>query len=295
MMRSMTGYGKGRAEAEALASTVEIRSVNSRQREVRFRLPQVLLAGEGRWRERVHERVARGRVEVMVALEGERSISGRIKLDLAVAGELVEACRELVETFDLDDGGLRADVLLRMPGVLESASADPEQVEELFALVDRALTAALDAFDATRRTEGATLLADLRQREQVVRRAVARVRELAGPVPERLAKEVRRRIEEILGESAVDPARVAQEAAILAQRADVTEELVRLDAHLGRLEELFSGSVGEIGRAAEFLVQEIRREVTTIGSKASDPAIDEQVLRIKGELEKIREQAANLE
>ncbi|MDQ7005973.1 MAG: YicC/YloC family endoribonuclease [Acidobacteriota bacterium] len=294
MMRSMTGYGRARAGADAMTATVEIRSVNSRQREVRFRLPQVLLAGESRWREQVQETVARGRVDVMVALEGERAAASRLKLNLVVAGELVQAWRRLEEEFDLD-GGPRAEVLLRLPGVLESATIEEEQVEELFSLVDRALVDALAAFDASRRREGETLLADLRLRERAVRDAVARVRKLAGPVPARLAAELRRRVEELLGETAVDPARVAQEAALLAQRADVTEELVRLAAHLDRLEELFSGSTGEIGRAAEFLVQEIRREVNTIGSKASDPAVDEQVLRIKGELEKIREQAANLE
>ncbi|MDQ7086795.1 MAG: YicC/YloC family endoribonuclease [Acidobacteriota bacterium] len=294
MMRSMTGYGRARAGADAMTATVEIRSVNSRQREVRFRLPQVLLAGESCWREQVQETVARGRVDVMVALEGERAAASRLKLNLVVAGELVQAWRRLEEEFDLD-GGPRAEVLLRLPGVLESATIEEEQVEELFSLVDRALVDALAAFDASRRREGETLLADLRLRERAVRDAVARVRKLAGPVPARLAAELRRRVEELLGETAVDPARVAQEAALLAQRADVTEELVRLAAHLDRLEELFSGSTGEIGRAAEFLVQEIRREVNTIGSKASDPAVDEQVLRIKGELEKIREQAANLE
>ncbi len=189
----------------------------------------------------------------------------------------------------------KAEALLRLPGVLETVAPDPVDAEDVRETALAALDIALAAHLEAREAEGAQLIADLRLRGERIAGLVAQTRERVRAAPARLAENLRARVDIILGEMPVDEQRLAQEIALLAQRADVTEELVRLDAHLERFAALFEEGAAEVGRGLEFLVQEIRREVTTLASKSSDPEVDECTLAIKSELEKIREQAANLE
>lgn len=294
MIRSMTGYGKGQAEEAGLSATVEVRSVNSRQREIRFRMPQELYPFEAVLREQLQGAISRGRVDVSIGLDRAAGAQAGMALDLDAAARMVEAWKQLQEAFGLPDAP-RAEVLLRLPGVLEPAAPGEEDHQLAARLVQRALKDALAAHKGAREREGLKLAEDLRGRVAAVGGAVEEIRRKVAGLPRRLAEQLREKVAELLEDLAVDQSRIHQEVAFLAQRADVTEELVRLGSHLERLEGMFVEPAEEVGRGVEFLVQEVRREVTTIGSKATDPAVDEQVLAVKSELEKIKEQAANLE
>ncbi len=295
MIRSMTGYGRGSAGVEGRTVTAELRSVNSKQREIRFRLPQDFYPLEAKLRARVAKEILRGRVDVNVSWErAPDADSGRVRLNRETAASLIDAWQALVDEFDLADEP-RAEALLRLPGVLEQAPPEAVDLEKLAGTAMAALDQALEQHRQVREEEGAKLMADLVARRETILRIVDRSRERVREAPAYLAEQVRARVSEILAELPVDEQRLAQEIAILAQRADVTEELVRLDAHLGRFAKLFDEGVTEVGRSLEFLVQEIRREVTTLAAKTSDPQVDEGTIVIKSELEKIREQAANLE
>jgi uncharacterized protein (TIGR00255 family) len=290
----MTGYGKGSATLGDASCTVEIRSVNARQLEARFRLPSALYGLEAPLRERVQRAIARGRVEIVVSWSGGTGSHPPHAYNPRAARAMYDAWNRMREELGLPDEP-RAEVLLRLPGVLEPVEGAAADLEQAGVLVTEALEQALEAHGEARRVEGGRMARDLEQRSTRLTSWAAEIKQLAEGAPERLAQQVRARAEELLAETPVDEERLVQEIAFLASRADVTEEIVRLDAHLDRLLASFEPDAVEIGRQLEFLVQEIRREVTTIASKVSDPEVDRRVLDIKGELEKIREQAANLE
>lgn len=294
MILSMTGYGKGTAALGEASCTVEVRSVNGRQLEPRFRLPSALYGLEAPLRERVQRSISRGRVDVVVTWSGGPGSQPAYAYNPHAAAAMHEAWQRMRQELSLPDEP-RAEVLLRLPGVLEPAEGQTVDLEEAGVLVTEALEQALEAHTEARRLEGGRLARDVEQRSRRLAGWVAEIKQAAEAAPERIARQTRERVDELLGENPVDEERLAQEIAFLASRADVTEEIVRLDAHVERLLEHFGPEASQIGRGLDFLVQEIRREVTTIASKVSDPEADRLVLEIKGELEKIREQAANLE
>jgi uncharacterized protein (TIGR00255 family) len=294
MIRSMTGYGRGRAAAGEIAMRVEIRSVNNRGREIRFRLPNELVALEPELRGLVQERVARGRVDVLVEWEGPAPAGPRYAVNAAHAAAMLAAWRELAAQLGLPGEPAVGD-LLRLPGVVEPVPGTELEPERYLPLAREALAAALDEHARARAREGEALARDLRERAEAIVRLVAEIEERVPEAAARQAADLRARVAELLGAVPLDEARLAQEIALLAQRADVTEELVRLDAHLSRLAVLFGPQGAEIGRALEFLVQEIRREVSTLSAKCGEPEIDARTLAIKAELERIKEQSANLE
>lgn len=294
MILSMTGYGRGRAVWGEHGVHVEIRSHNGRGRELRFRLPAELAAVEGALREQAQAVIARGRVEIAIRWEGPAPTAARFAVNAANAGALLAAWRTLRAELGLS-GDPTAGELLRLPGVIEPVSGGELDLVSLTRAVAEALAVALDEHRAARAREGSQLAADLRDRAATIGRLVDEIRARADGAPERLQRQLRQRIEQLLGEPVVDEARLAQELALQATRADVSEELVRLDAHLARLAQLLAPEAREIGQGIDFLVQELRREVNTLTVKCADPEVDARALVIKQELERLREQAANLE
>ena len=294
MIRSMTGYGRGRASQGEVAIRVEIRSVNNRGREVRLRLPNDLVSLEPELRGEVQERVARGRVDVFVEWEGPAPAGPRFAVNAAHAAAMLGAWRDLSARLGLPGEPGVGDIL-RLPGVIEPVAGSEFDPAQFLPLARAALAAALDEHTLSREREGEALARDLRERAERIVRLVAEIEERVPGAAARQAEDLRARVTELLGAVPLDEARLAQEIALLAQRADVTEEIVRLDAHLARLAALFGPQGAEIGRALEFLVQEIRREVSTLSAKCGEPEIDARTLAIKAELERIKEQSANLE
>ncbi len=292
MIKSMSGHGRGATADESLRITVEVRSVNHRFCRVSVRLPGELTALEDRTRRQVQRRVQRGKVDVTVSLAGAGGQS--MRLDRAAAGEWIRELRGLVADNGLEASPTVSD-LLQLPGVLTGAGAVPvdDSTGELLA---SAVDEALRAFDEMRSNEGADLAKDLGGRAQLMRERIEDVAAAAESLPGRVRDQLRQRIADLLGETGAEVGedRIVQEAAYYADRADVTEELVRLRSHLEKIDELLASDEA-VGRTLEFVTQEIHRELNTIGSKTKDLEVADAIVVLKTELERLREQVQNIE
>jgi uncharacterized protein (TIGR00255 family) len=289
----MTGYGAGSADAPTARVSVEVRSVNQRFLDVKVSGPREYGPWERELRDRVRAVAQRGRVEVTVArapVPARRRYAVAVRVELARA--YVGAARQLARTLSLD-GGIGLGDVLRLPDLFEVSEHPPDVRGELPAL-RRALARALRAFDAERRREGAHLQRDMQKRVAAVARAAKQIQARLPAALAGLRRQAEERLGRLPGMGEVDPTRVAQEAAVLADRADVTEEMVRLQSHLPALAAALRQR-GAIGKRFEFLLQEIHRELNTTGSKAGDLAVAELVLGAKAEVEKLREQVQNVE
>jgi uncharacterized protein (TIGR00255 family) len=292
-MRSMTGYGSGTAEAPTARITVEVRSLNQRFLDVRVTAPREFAAFEREVRDRVRGAAERGRVEVTItrsAQAARRRYAVTARLELARA--YVAAARDLGRRLRLD-GEVSITDVLRLPDLFEVREVPPETRGE-HATLARALGAALKAFDAERRREGAHLHRDMRQRVTHLKRLTMQIRRRLPVAIAALRHQVEERLVRLVGAADLDRSRVAQEVAALAERSDVTEELVRLEAHLAALAAALAAP-GSVGKRIEFLLQEVQRELNTTSAKAGDPQIVDLALVAKGEVERLREQVQNVE
>ena len=295
MIRSMTGYGQGAAEAPGLKVTVELRSVNNRFADLKLRLPDDLVPFEQELRRKVLSTVKRGRVDVDLRLERTGDLDVPLVLNRPVVEAALVAWKTLRDEYGIH-GVLDLQALMRVPGVFETKGPAASLDEVGRSAVDGALDLALAALDAERRREGGLLRDDLVSRVSRMKGTVATIRDLAAAVPDALQKKIAERVQQLVTQVTLDPARIAQEAAFLADRSDITEEIVRLLGHLVHAQALLSESDGEpVGKRLEFLLQEIHRETNTIASKSADLGISRLALDLKAESEKIREQIQNLE
>lgn len=291
VLRSMTGYGRAVASAGDRTATVEVRSVNHRFLDLSVRLPRSLAGLEDRVRSTVQERIQRGRVEIFVTVEDHAPGDRRVKIDRGLLLALRAALEEARDVLGTSEPIQLAHVL-GFPDVLqvEEPAAD---LDGWWAVVRPALVEALHGVAAMRAREGQALAADIVAR---LGRLHAIAQQVSGRAP-RVVQEAATRLEQRLAELApqgIDPQRLAQEVAIIADRCDISEELARIDSHLRQLQSL-TDQPGPVGRKMDFLVQELHREWNTIGSKASDAQISQWVVEAKAELEKVREQVQNIE
>ena len=292
----MTGFGQASAESPEMRVSVELRGLNNRYTDLRLRAGVELSAEiEAGLRRRILERVRRGRVDCNVRIERAGGAAGRPAVHRELLEEALAAAARLAAEHGLDP---RPDTaaILSIPGMFRVESFAPAWDESERRLLEGAIDAALAIFDADREREGELLRTDLLARLTAMERDTAGARALAAEVPARLRDRLLQRLEGLAGGVELDPGRVAQEAAMLAERSDVTEELVRLAGHLARLRELLDRPDGEpLGKRLEFLLQEIQRESNTVCSKAAELELTRLALGIKLEVEKAREQAQNLE
>lgn len=298
MPKSMTGFGRSVAENEGYRLTLELKSVNNRYLEVSVHAPRALGFLESMIKSKVAQFAERGKVDVFIQLEtiGERL--PLIKTDKPLAAAYVEAISELAAQVGLRNEisvkNLIAENLLSLPGLL-TLEKPQENEAGIEAVLQQALSASLAGFADMRRQEGQRLADNLLLRREVVCRIVRQIKELSADVTRDYQERLRQRISELLdAEVALDEARLANEVAFFADKACIDEELVRLASHLLQLEELLRADTA-VGRKLDFLLQEINREINTIGSKANSLAISNLVIEAKGELEKIREQVQNIE
>jgi uncharacterized protein (TIGR00255 family) len=285
----MTGFGRATVEADANHGRlrIEIRSVNHRGLDLKIRARQPDAYCDAEIGRAVRAAVERGAITVHIRDEVTAASSG---IDEARVRSVHGALSRL-----RDELRVQEPVGLRTVAAFMSAGGAPELEGEAFweALrpgVERALV----ELTATRRREGAALTEDIRGRLARLRQLVVQIRSAAAPLAERFAHRIEDRLAGLRGQAGFEPARIAQEAALMAERLDVSEELVRLDTHLGHLEEL-AGAAGAVGRKVDFVVQEVGRELNTIGSKSQDAGVAGLVIEGKAELEKLREQAQNIE
>lgn len=295
----MTGFGAGTARSAALDVRVELRSVNHRGLDVRLRLPPSLVDLQPELQSDLRDRVRRGHVDAAVELRRAADSQPSVRVDLALGLAWHRAIRELAGAIATDEGlepGTPAAaplaLILAQQGVVEVARPE-DDAEAAAAAVRQAWLLAVASLIASRDAEGERLVCDLLERIDAIDSARAHIAASASHVLEAARTRMRTRLEELVGlPSVMDRGRIETEIVLIADRSDITEELVRLGGHL----QAFRSACAEVdsGRKLGFLVQELLRETNTIGSKCSDLAMTEQVVLIKVELEKIREQVLNL-
>jgi uncharacterized protein (TIGR00255 family) len=292
----MTGFGRASFRVGSASFEVEVRCVNHRHLDARVRLPRPLAALEAEVRERIQRHLARGKVDLSVASPDGGSLPPALAIDLEAARAYLRAARELRESEDLP-GELEVGVLLGLPGVARFAEPSLPETELRHGLLE-AVDAALAGADAMRAAEGAALERELLARLEHVAGLAASLHERAGTVQAAARERLRKRAEQLAQETGLrDEARLYQEIVIAADRLDVTEEIVRLRSHVEQFRAGLSaaGPGQPVGRRLDFLLQELGREVNTIGSKASDAPVTTLIVDLKTELERIREQVQNIE
>jgi uncharacterized protein (TIGR00255 family) len=290
-MNSMTGYGRGEASNGDVSVVVEMRSVNNRFRDIQVRLPRAYMVLESRIQKIMKPRINRGRVEIFVkrsAVESGQTISA----DPILAERYHTAMATVAKRLTRDPDRISLETLLKQPGVLTLSESEPDALVE-WTLVSTALESACDELLSMRATEGAELFNDLKQHLDQILHLRAEVETHCEGINTRLHARLTARITRLIGDR-IEPSRLAAEAAVLADKADVSEELARILSHCNQFSQVMIED-NPIGRKMDFLTQELNREINTIGSKSAEHPISHRVVEMKSVLERIREQAANVE
>ncbi|MEY3032908.1 MAG: YicC family protein [Planctomycetia bacterium] len=293
MARSMTGCGEGFADSQGVVCRVEIRSVNHRHFKCTIRTREGFHLLEPRLEAALRERIRRGSLQVSLEVTGTAVPSGR-RLDREQLAAYLDDWESFCDTRGLPTPQA-IDPLLGLPGVLQDSPPDTAAVEASWPVIQTATTAALDQLDAMRRAEGDALVADLEQACQEIDRLVTVIRQR---VPEVVAEHRLRLLERVAKvleshQASLSENDLIREVALLADRSDISEELVRLESHVEQFRSLLADTAP--GRSLDFLAQELGREANTIGSKSVDVTIAHAVVDLKSQIERIREQAANIE
>ncbi len=288
----MTGYGRAEETFQGCKITVELRSVNNRYLDCSVRIPRLYLFAEDGVKTRVQKTISRGKVDVFVTMDNGGGEQVQVKVNQPVADSYYAALTQLAQRYELA-GDISVSLLSRFPEVLlaEQAEEDTEAMAaNIYAVLDRALA----DFDQMRTREGERMKADILTRADTIQEKVALVEERSPQTVADYRAKLEARMNEVLANTQIDPARILTEAAIFADKVAVDEETVRLRSHIAQLRDMLDKG-GAVGRKLDFLIQEFNREANTIGSKCSDIDIARQVVDIKAEIEKIREQIQNIE
>jgi len=291
MIKSMTGFGQGTAEGENFSIRIDIRSVNNRFLDLHLRLPQELASLEIPLKKQIQSALKRGRVDLTVSVEQMRTATFEINRPL-VAG-YVKALGDLKNEFGLPDE-LSLELLAKLPGALQVSQASSMLDESLQKGVTEAVSQAVEALTAMRKAEGQELANEINSRLARIESQLPAIESEAERLPAIYREKLAKRLEELIPSGAIDESRLAQEAVILADRSDISEEIARLKSHIVQMREVVT-SGEEAGKRLDFLLQEMNREANTILSKSSDITISDAAIIIKTEVEKLREQAQNVE
>ncbi|BCA53525.1 hypothetical protein W02_06650 [Nitrospira sp. KM1] len=292
MIKSMTGFGRKQAAHDDGAVLVEVRSVNHRFLEVACRLPRAVGRSEDTVKKLVQQYCVRGRVDVSVSAQGGKAKSGTVNVDLSLAKQYHRNLRDLKKSLKLSGA---IDIHL-LAGFRDVISITDQQVEDpdLTTLVHTLVGQALAELDAMRRQEGAALAKDMLGRIGSIRTHATAVTERVPQAVQETFDRMKARVGKLMDGEMPDSMRLHQELAVYADRGDITEELVRLESHMVQFEQHLNRAES-VGKTLDFLLQEMGREVNTVGSKANDAVIAGHVVQMKAELERIREQVQNVE
>ncbi len=292
MVKSMTGYGRAREMRNGRDITVEVRSVNNRYLDCTVKMPRAYIFAEDRMKARVQQAISRGKVDVFVTIDASAADAAVVAVNEPLARGYYDALTRLKTMFDLS-GDITPEVLAKFPDVLAVTKAE-EDVEAIAADICAVLDDALAAYNAMRAVEGEKLAADVAGRITTIETVVGKVEERSPQTVAAYRQRLEAKMQEVLQSTTIDESRILTEAAIFADKIAVDEETVRLRSHIAQLQAmLVSGE--PVGRKLDFLIQEVNRECNTIGSKCNDLTIAQDVVNMKAEVEKIREQVQNME
>jgi len=288
----MTGYGRSETVCEGQKITVEMKSVNHRFLELSMRLPSVLFQLETELKKKISEKCKRGRIEINIRIEGENADNSKINYNMDTARGYYDILSKIKGEFNLSD-----EISLRTLTSFRDIFTTPAETQlspELISAVNTGLLEAVNVMIKMRQDEGAAMYKDMQVRLGLIKEIVATIKARAPQVVVEYQKRLADRIKELASGYTLDDARLAQEVAIMADRSDITEEIVRLQSHIGQFDVLLQSDEAE-GKKIDFLLQEMNREINTVGSKSNDLEIARQVIEAKSEMNKVREQAQNIE
>jgi len=292
MIKSMTGYGGAKGLSGKLEISIEVRSVNNRYLDSSIKMPRVFNSLEETFKSIVHESISRGKVDVFITIDSTKSDDFEIRINRPLVEAYVSALRTIAWENELSSD-IRVADLTRFPDILHAEKREAD-TEALRSDISKILKAALGGFNEMRDREGIKLSLDIADRLDEIEKLTKMAEEISPRSVEEYRKKLEARINEVLQSSNIDEARILTEAAIFADKTAISEELVRLRSHIAQLRELLSSSE-PVGRKIDFIVQELNREANTIGSKGNDAEMSKVIVDLKSEIEKIREQAQNIE
>lgn len=292
MVLSMTGFGRGKAEDDSREINVELKTINHRYLDINLRMPRSMSALEDDTRKRIQQSVSRGRVEVYIGYKSKAQDQITVTVNEPVANAYIDAFRTLAEKFGIEE---KPDLSI-LSGISDIFTITEQEEDEdaLRELLFSALDEAMQVLMQMREKEGRFLAEDIQERSVAISGMVDAIEKQSPSVVEDYRKKLEQRLKDLLKSTDLDEARFNTEVAYFADRSNITEEIIRLRSHIGQLQQTLKAG-GPIGRKLDFIVQEMNREANTIGSKSSDITITNQVVEIKSEIEKIREQIQNLE
>lgn len=289
-MKSMTGFGKSESATKYGKIVIEARSENHRFMDVKIQLPESALSIEPELAEQVKKVIMRGKVRVTVAIEGIRNNAS--SLNMEIARESKKTLEKLKKELHIEEE-IRLEHLLALREIFsseQSPALNRNQIRE----IKKTLNQAVRKLDDTRKSEGNKLEKDLSQRIRKIERLTQKIETKRKEFMKNASAKLKERVEKLLEDSQIDEGRLYQETAFLAERSDITEELVRLKAHIGKFRETLR-QAGSVGKELDFLLQEMNRESGTISAKSKDAEISHFIIEFRSELEKIREQVQNIE
>jgi uncharacterized protein (TIGR00255 family) len=287
----MTGYGQGEATRDGTTVISEVRSVNHRFLDFSLKLPRHLQHRERDVKELVKSRLARGRVYVTVTVESDRSREGAV-INTGLMAAYLEKLRAFADANGMSDS-VSIDTLVQLPEVVANDDVAGDD-DVMWALLQESLGRALEANHSMRAEEGKAIEKDLTERMRAMDQVVSEIEKVAPGVSKKHADAFRKRVEQLLGDVGVDEDRLVTEIALMADRLDFTEEITRLRSHESQFNKALAGG-GEVSKKLTYILQEMHREASTIGAKASDSEVIQYVVALKEETEKIREQVQNIE
>lgn len=291
LIKSMTGFGRGEFTQGTSTFSVDVRSVNHRYSDISVRMPRAMSVLEEKVREYVSERISRGKVDVYINYStfGQNS---QVKLDTNLAKAYMDSLFTLKEMFSIKDD-ISLSLLTRFPDIMTLETAE-QDMDELWLILREALKAAFDSLVDMRRREGERLKNDLLEKLVNVKNIVGNIKEKSYSIVDEYKNKLYDRIKELTKDIPIDENRLLTEVAVFADKSSIDEEIVRLESHMEELRKALNFN-GSVGKKLDFIIQEMNREVNTIGSKITDLEILNNVITIKTEIEKIREQVQNIE
>ncbi|MBR3786047.1 MAG: YicC family protein [Firmicutes bacterium] len=294
MIKSMTGFGRSEYNDGKRNIIVEIKTVNHRYADISVRMPRRYSFVEDKVKNTIKEKIKRGKIDVSIMVENLTENDVNIKLNTMIAQQYYDNLKELQSQFDVT-GDITLQYLAGMPDVLK-AIPDVDDEEEMTKCILQPVRDAAANLESMRMVEGEKLAQDLMMRADIIKDLVDQIEERAELVPKAYTEKLKERIQELIGNSVTVPEdRILVEAAIFADKCNITEELTRLNSHMDQMKSIIEKSSQPDGKKLDFLVQEMNREANTIGSKANDITVTNLMLQVKAEIEKIREQVQNIE
>lgn len=293
MIKSMTGFGRSQLNENGYTISCEMKGVNHRFFDPHIRMPRRYGLLEDRVREEMKKHIQRGRIELSINIEKTGESKRNIKVDKELAMAYYNSLKDLAKNLDMQ-GNISLIDIFRLPDVFSLEDAE-EDLEIVWQTMQKALIEAIDGLMEMRNREGRNLLADLLSRNDFILNEVSKLETRAPLLEKEYEERLRSKIIEMIPQDLVDENRILQEVAMFADRASITEEIVRLQSHIQQFNDTLTNSAEAIGRKSDFLLQEMFREINTVASKANNIEIGQIVISVKAELEKIREQIQNIE